>query len=64
MYTTKTFLLCGLLICVSAQAGTYEWSSGWGMGVSEHLAAFCKVVVATAVFFMPPFLVSVAPSLG
>ena len=27
-------------------------------------AAFCKVVVASAVFFMPPFSVPVAPSLG
>ncbi len=33
-----------------------------GFGVAQP--AFCKVVVATAVFFMPPFLVSVAPSLG
>lgn len=32
-----TLLLCGLLACTSANAGTYEWTSGWGMGVSEHM---------------------------
>ncbi|WP_312956686.1 hypothetical protein [Pseudomonas songnenensis] len=37
MHITKILLFCGLLICTSAQAGTYEWTSGWGMGVSEHL---------------------------
>ena len=37
MHTTKILLLCGLLTCASVQAGTYEWTSGWGMGVSEHL---------------------------
>lgn len=26
-----------LLLATSAQAGTYEWTSGWGMGTSEHL---------------------------
>ncbi|WP_374377789.1 hypothetical protein [Pseudomonas fluvialis] len=36
MHTTKILLLCSLLISASAQAGTYEWTSGWGMGVSEH----------------------------
>lgn len=37
MHTTRILLLCGLLTCASVQAGTYEWTSGWGMGVSEHL---------------------------
>lgn len=26
-----------LAACNVAVAGTYEWTSGWGMGVSEHL---------------------------
>ncbi|MFL3985176.1 hypothetical protein LER60_32125, partial [Pseudomonas aeruginosa] len=37
MHKTKMLLLCSLLTCTSAQAGTYEWTPGWGMGVSEHL---------------------------
>lgn len=37
MHTTKILLLCGLLTCANAHAGSYEWTSGWGMGVSEHL---------------------------
>lgn len=37
MRKTSTLLLCTLLTCTGAQAGTYEWTSGWGMGVSEHL---------------------------
>lgn len=37
MHTTKILLICGLLTCASAQADIYEWTSGWGMGVSEHL---------------------------
>jgi hypothetical protein len=31
---------------------------------SSMTPAFCKVVVASAVFFMPPFAVPFAPSLG
>lgn len=33
-------LVCGALLgflALGAQAGTYEWTSGWGMGVNEHL---------------------------
>lgn len=37
MHKAKILLLCSLLTCASAHAGTYEWTSGWGMGVSEHL---------------------------
>ncbi|TRO25850.1 hypothetical protein EQ826_12530 [Ectopseudomonas mendocina] len=37
MHNTKLLLLWSLFICTHAQAGTYEWTSGWGMGVSEHL---------------------------
>ncbi|OHZ01904.1 hypothetical protein R5R73_15515 [Salinicola sp. LHM] len=39
----KRLCLSFLLFCAmiaagrSATAGTYEWTSGWGMGVSEHL---------------------------
>jgi hypothetical protein len=29
--------LFALAACNVAFAGTYEWTSGWGMGVSEHL---------------------------
>ncbi|MGU1440777.1 hypothetical protein ACSEOI_02240, partial [Pseudomonas aeruginosa] len=37
MHKAKILLLCSLLTCASAHAGTYEWTSGWGMGISEHL---------------------------
>lgn len=37
MQKPSTLLLCSLLACPGAYAGTYEWTSGWGMGVSEHL---------------------------
>ncbi|QLF94883.1 hypothetical protein HW090_17515 [Pseudomonas sp. ABC1] len=29
--------LLGFLIVVTAQAGTYEWTSGWAMGTTEYL---------------------------
>ncbi|PPV42680.1 hypothetical protein [Ectopseudomonas oleovorans] len=32
-----TWLLCSLLACSTASAGTYEWTSGWGMGVSVRI---------------------------
>lgn len=32
-----TWLMCSLLACSIASAGTYEWTTGWGMGVSEHM---------------------------
>ena len=37
MHKTKILMLCCVLTCASAYADTYEWTSGWGMGVSEHL---------------------------
>lgn len=37
MQKAKILMLCSLLTCASVHAGTYEWSSGWGMGVSEHI---------------------------
>ena len=37
MQGKTTWLLCSLLACSTASAGTYEWTTGWGMGVSEHL---------------------------
>jgi len=33
----KGLLPALLLVAGSAMAGTYEWTSGWGMGISEHL---------------------------
>lgn len=36
----KKTLICAALATMmsgAALAGTYEWTSGWGMGVSEHL---------------------------
>jgi len=36
----KRTLICAALAALmsgTAAAGTYEWTSGWGMGVSEHL---------------------------
>jgi hypothetical protein len=36
----KRTLICAALAALmsgTAVAGTYEWTSGWGMGVSEHL---------------------------
>lgn len=30
-------LLISLITAASALAGTYKWTSGWGMGVSEYL---------------------------
>lgn len=42
-----------------------QWSEAQTILIDGFgITAFCKVVVASAVFFMPPFLVSVAPSLG
>ncbi|MDH4567192.1 hypothetical protein E8E95_10925 [Pseudomonas sp. BN414] len=37
MQKPSILLLCSLLAGTGAHAGTYEWTSGWGMGVSEHL---------------------------
>lgn len=37
MHKAKILMLCCVLTCASAYADTYEWTSGWGMGVSEHL---------------------------
>ncbi len=37
MHKPSILLLCSLLAGTGAHAGTYEWTSGWGMGVSEHL---------------------------
>lgn len=31
-----TFAIFGLLASATAQAGQYEWTAGWGMGVSEY----------------------------
>lgn len=37
MHKAKILMFCCVLTCASAYADTNEWTSGWGMGVSEHL---------------------------